>query len=108
MTDIIPTQHFNSQEHRRQIATTVNRVLDGKINSISTVTLTASVASTTISDFRVSINSVILFMPTTANAAAEIGNGTMFVSTRTAGTSFVITHANNAQNDRTFAYAILG
>ena len=46
-------------------------------------------------------------MPTTANASAEQGAGTMFVGPR-AKQSFTITHANNAQTDRTFAYSVLG
>lgn len=108
MTRLVLKSGLETQEHIRQQALAINEILNGKINSISTVTLTASAASTTVTDFRVSTDSVILFMPTTANASAEIGNGTMYVSTRTAGESFVITHANNAQNDRTFAYAILG
>jgi hypothetical protein len=44
-------------------------------------------------------------MPTTANAAAEIGNGTIYVSSRGKQTA-TITHANNSQTDRTFAYAL--
>ena len=37
----------------------------------------------------------------------EIGNGTMYIGTVNNG-SFVVTHANNAQADRTFLYAALG
>ena len=91
----------------QQVAFVVNNILDGKINSTGTVTLTASTTTTTISDNRVGENSVILFMPTTANASAEQGAGTMFVATR-AKQSFTITHANNAQTDRTFAYSVIG
>jgi hypothetical protein len=43
----------------------------------------------------------------TANAAAEVGNGTIYVSAVTNG-SFTLTHANNSQVDRTFRYAISG
>jgi hypothetical protein len=46
-----------------------------------------------------------LFMPTTANAAAELA--TMFVSSRGKQT-FTITHANNGQTDRTFKYVVIG
>jgi hypothetical protein len=46
-------------------------------------------------------------MPTTANAAAELGNGTLHVSARAKG-SFTLTHANNAQPDRSFDYAMIG
>jgi hypothetical protein len=38
---------------------------------------------------------------------AEIGNGTMYIGAINNG-SFVVTHANNAQADRTFLYVALG
>jgi len=41
------------------------------------------------------------------NAATEVGNGTIRVSTVANG-SFTVTHANNAQTDRMFLYAALG
>lgn len=82
-----------------------NGIMQGRLNDKGTVTLTASAATTVVSDRRVGPNSVITFMPTTANAAAEIGNGTMYVSARSDGT-FTVTHANNAQTDRTFGYRV--
>lgn len=79
----------------------------GKFDCTTEITLTINVASSTLSDYRLSPQSVLTFLPTTANAAAEIGNGTLFVGTRSDG-SCIITHANNAQADRTFAVSILG
>ena len=46
-------------------------------------------------------------MLTTANAAAEVGAGGMYVSAQGDG-SFTVTHANNAQADRTFDYTVTG
>jgi hypothetical protein len=46
-------------------------------------------------------------VPASANAATEIGNGTMYVSAVANG-SFTITHANSATTGRTFLYAIVG
>ncbi len=94
----------DAAEHRRKIAEVLDGVMDGKINSTGTVTLTASATTTTLTDRRIGTGSVILFMPTTENAAGEIG---MYVSARTGG-SATITHASMAQADRTFAYAIIG
>ena len=91
----------------RQTAQVVNLLVDGKFNASGTVTLTASAASTTVTDFRVGQDSAILFTPTTANAAAEQGNGTMFLSSRVKQ-GFRITHANNSQADRTFLYIVIG
>ena len=105
--EIQPTTWRNTAEHLRKLATAINQMADGRVNCFGSVTLTASAASTVVSDLRVGTDSVITFMPTTANAAAEIGNGTMYVGTVTAE-SFTITHANNAQNNRTFRYHIAG
>jgi phage tail sheath gpL-like len=82
-------------------------LIDGKNNATGTFTLTASTTTTTVSDLRAGTNSVITYVPTTANASAEIGAGTIFISARN-DESFVLTHANNSQSDRTFIYAIIG
>lgn len=94
----------------REIATAIGQLIDGKINAVGTVTLTANAAGTTVLDPRVGSSSVLLLMPQTAHAAAEIGNGTLYTdpANYVAGTSFTITHANSAQTDRTFSYALLG
>lgn len=91
----------------RQTAQAVNLLIDGKFNSTGTVTLTASAASTAVTDYRAGPDSVIVFTPTTANAAAEQGGGTMYLSAR-AKQGFTLTHANNSQTDRTFLYLVIG
>ena len=91
----------------RQIAAVVNRLAQGKLNCTGTVTLTPVAASTTIADPRATASSIILLMPMTANAATEIGNGTLYISARAKG-GFTLVHANNAQIDRTFGYAVIG
>lgn len=84
----------------------LNRALE-QSNAHGSVTLAASAATTAVSDFLCGPDSRIFFSPTTANAAAEVGNGTMYVSARASG-SFTVTHANNSQTDRTFDYLIVG
>ena len=91
----------------RQIAEVVNRTLDGGINATGSVTLTASAASTAVTDKRLSATSYFGLMPTTANASAEVGNGTIYVSSQGKQT-LTLTHANNSQSDRTYRYVILG
>lgn len=91
----------------RQTAQAVNLLIDGKFNAIGSVTLTASAASTAVTDYRAGPDSVIVFTPTTANAAAEQGGGTMYLSAR-AKQGFTLTHANNSQTDRTFLYIVIG
>jgi hypothetical protein len=87
------------------IVRTVNNVLRGKTNNTASVTLTANAASTVLTDIRIGINSVILLQPTTANAAGALA--TTYFGTPGDGT-VTITHANNAQADKTFKYAIAG
>lgn len=90
----------------RQISEVVNNLVEGKINATGTVTLTNSATSTVVSDLRASEDSVIIFMPKSANSATELYGGTMYVSSQ-AKQSFTITHANNS-NTRLFSYIILG
>ena len=78
-----------------------------EMNAVLDVTLTVSAASTTINDPRIGGGSAIQLMPLSANAAAEIGNGTIWFAAP-GSQSVVINHANNAQADRTFRMAIIG
>lgn len=86
----------------RQMAVVINTNADGFTGSI---TLTANAASTTLTDDRITASSVISLMPTTANAAAAIA--TTYIGTTAIG-SATITHANDAQVDKTFKYSIAG
>jgi hypothetical protein len=79
----------------------------GRSNAVGTVTLTANVASTTVAAINCGKDSRVFLMPTTANASAEFGNGTIRISS-VGSASFTITHANNAQTDRTFFWVALG
>ena len=90
----------------REVAFAVNNLIDGKINATGSVTLINSATSTTVNDIRSSADSVILFMPTSANSSVELSSGSMYVSTRSKQ-SFVITHTYST-NTRTFGYIILG
>ena len=96
-------------EWQRLTAGVVNSLMDGKDNAVSTVTLTASVATSTIVDGRLGPDTLVVLVPTTANAAAELGNGTLYqtLPNATKGQA-VLNHANNAQTDRDFGYALRG
>jgi len=90
-----------------QMRLAVNGLLRGRANVAGTFTLTASAGSTVVTDPEFAHDMVPLWIPTTANAAAEIGAGTMYLSARGAE-SFTVAHANNAQVDRTFLYIRFG
>ncbi len=86
-----------------EIARSVNALADGHNDAFAEVTLTANATSTVVDNPRINESAHIHFTPLTANAAAEYGAGAMYVSARQQG-SFTISHANNAQTDRTFSY----
>ena len=88
----------------RQVAAVVNRSLGGKLNCTGSVTLRASQATTTVTDARASSVSHITLTALTANAAAI---ALPYPSTRSNG-SFVLTHASNANTDKTFSYSVIG
>lgn len=96
-----------------RIKQVLNGILKGRVNCTGSVTLTANAGSTTVTALGFQSQMGIWFSAKSANAAAELGNGTMYVSAKNSATSstqpnFVITHANNAQTDRTFDYVVFG
>lgn len=107
MTDRPSPKLAQSQADPRRIVNSLNRMAEGRGDNSDTLTLTAGAASTTIAQPFVSEFSTILLFPRTANAAAELGAGTVYVSAKANG-SFTLAHANNAQADRTFDYAWIG
>ena len=104
-----PLDWGNPREWMREIAEVVNNLLDGKINSIGTFTLTVDSLTTTVKDRRCGPDSVIVWMPTTENAGGEVG---MFVTSRGVESggvpSFIVHHGFDSRTDRVFTYAIFG
>ena len=98
---------FAGETNIRRVVQAVRELFEGRSNAGGTVTLTANAASTTVAAINCGPESRPVLMPATANAAAEVGAGTIFVSAVSAE-SFVVTHANNAQTDRTFHWVALG
>lgn len=87
----------------------VKQLAQGRSNAVGTFTLTAGATTTTVTATFCAIGSTVLYTPQTANASAEIGNGTIYITAANVKNgSFVVTHANNAQVDRTFSYVCLG
>ena len=101
----VPVSMPNQAQHLRLISNTVNNTLDGKLNSTGTTTLRASQTTSTLTDERISVNSVILFMPITANGLTA--HNTLYVSART-DKSATLTHASSANTDQNFGYVVIG
>jgi hypothetical protein len=91
----------------KKIVLAIQQLAAGRSNAVGRVTLATGAASTVVMDNNCAAGSVPVLVPTTANAAVEVGNGTMFISAVTDG-SFTITHANAATASRTFLYALIG
>jgi hypothetical protein len=93
----------------KKIVTAIRQLAEGRSNAVGTVTLAASAATTLVSAPTCGAEARIFLFPATANASAELGNGTAYVkaSDISAG-QFVVTHANNAQTDRTFFWLAIG
>jgi hypothetical protein len=100
----------NSSENRLlNIVRAVRDALDGRSNAYGQFTLATGATSTTVTAPNCAPESCISLMPMTENASDEYQNGTLYIEAAniTAG-QFVVTHANNADADRTFRYAIQG
>lgn len=91
----------------RAIVMAIGQLAEGRSNAHGTVTLTANVTTTTVTAVTCGSGATPILTPTTANASAEFGNGTIYVGTVSNG-SFIITHANSAQTDRIFKWAAIG
>lgn len=94
---------FGNSQSDQDLYVTVGKIQDGKTNNTAEVTLAVAPAtSTTFSDPRITPSSVVLWVATTANAAAQpityavAGNG-----------SVVLNHASHAATDRTFRIAVV-
>jgi hypothetical protein len=96
---------LSSEPNPREISERVNRLNQGKMNAVTTLTLTANAGSTTLTDKRIGGATWIGLMPTTANAAAALA--TTYVSARGTGTA-TITHANDANVDKTYGVLLIG
>jgi hypothetical protein len=85
----------------------IRQLVEGRMNATSFVTLTPAATLTVVDWPNCSVDSHILLMPRTANAAAALATTYIAVADIVQG-SFTITHANNAQVDRIFSFLCIG
>ena len=100
------TLNFN-ERNPLAIAARIRQLIEGRSNAAGQVTLTINVATTTVSNPVIPSGCFPQLTPASANAAAEWGNGTIYVSSVAQG-SFVITHANNATAGRVVNWFAVG
>lgn len=89
----------------REVSEVVNNLVEGKSNNTSTVILNTSGTETTVFNERVGLNSVILFVPRSSNAAGETDY--IFIKTKFKG-SFIIGHRNHGHSDVELDYIVVG
>lgn len=95
------------RQFARQISQAVVLAMQGKINAVATLTLTANVGETVLSDPRLTLDSAVTLDPTSANAAAALTT-TYAASVNRNNGAWTFTHANTATTDRTFKVSIIG
>jgi len=101
MTVLVPSRN---ETDKSQINLSIRELASGRSNAHGTFTLTTSTTSTIVINANCAAASCVKITPTTANAAGALA--TTYIAA--ANGSFSVTHANNAQTDRTFTYAIQG
>lgn len=88
-------------------AIAVQQLEQGRSNATGFCTLAVGSNTTTVRAPNCAATSKVFLFPTSAHAAAELGNGTLFVGAVANG-AFTLIHAINAQADRSFAFVCLG
>ena len=104
MTAFVPG---TAETDLKKVILAIQQLAAGRSNATGRVTLVTGAATTVVADPNCAAGTVPLLTPASANAATEVGNGTMFVSAVANG-SFTITHANSTTTGRTFLYALQG
>lgn len=94
----------------KKVILSLHQLAAGRSNAVGNVTLATGATTTVVTVTQtgiIAIGSKVLLTPTTASAATEIGNGTIYVSSVGKDT-FTLTHFSSAVADRTFFWAIQG
>jgi hypothetical protein len=102
---VVPILDPKEPEVTRRLIEALNRIMQGKMNCTADVRLNRDAVSTTVSDVRCGIASVILPMPSSTEGGIALT--TWSINTRNNG-SFVISHVSTSTSDATATYAIFG
>ncbi len=88
----------------RQVAEIVNNLVEGKSNNTGSFSTTTFTTSSTLTDERIGVNSVIVIMPLDSNSAAELID--IYFDSFTQGSCTV--HYGNHAAARNYRYIIVG
>ncbi len=90
-----------------KIVRATRQLIEGRSNATGSVTLGTSATSTIVAALNCGAGSQVFLFPKTANAAAALAT-TYILAANVTKQQFIITHASNAQTDRTFSFVCLG
>jgi hypothetical protein len=93
----------------RKLSAVIRQLLEGRGNTVGTVTLTSdgTATTTTVTAQNCGPNSIVFMAPLTADAAAAAPTTYVKKSDITAG-QFVVTHIATTFDDETFGWVCLG
>lgn len=102
-----------SESNIWRIVQSIIQLAQGRVNCVGQVTLTAGQTTTVVTKavdpgvLNCSKDCEVFLTPRTADAAAEMAAGGLYISDMGQGT-FTITHANDVSTTRTFGFLVLG
>jgi len=94
-----------TEKDPRNFAIAIQQLFQGRSYAVGVCTLAAGATSTVVAAPNCAAASQVFLFPTTADAAAALAS--TFISS-VGQQTFTVSHANNAQVDRIFAYVALG
>ena len=108
MTGFLPAPYGFDASWARAIVERINNILRGKLNAQTTITLTANSGTTTLTDARIGLQSVIILDPKTTNANAAKYTAPYIIQSNQLSGSVLLTHVNDANLDKSFNVFIVG
>ena len=85
----------------------LEQLRQGRSVNQGTVTLVENTTTTVVNEPLFESHQIVQLYPFTADAAAEVAGGQLFISARANG-NFTITHSNSASTTRIFGYTFVG
>jgi hypothetical protein len=95
------------ERNLQTIVDAIRQLFEGRSNAVGSVTLTANAATTVVAGPNIGLDSSIFLFPKTSNAAAAVAT-TFVLAANVVRGQFTISHANNAQTDKSFFWVALG
>jgi len=96
------------REHLHKLGETCRSLLDGKLNTNITFTLTANATSTTVTHPSIGKDTVVHYEPTSTTAGVARAAGMSQTYPNATKKQAVINHPDTADTDKTFAATLLG